>query len=306
MSTSNPTTKIIAIVGATGNQGSSVAKTFLTLRPHWHVRALTRDPTSPASRELAAQGAEVVRADLEDPASLEAAVAGAHAVFLNTDFWAPYRTCIGFETEMRHARHVVAAVAKTALASLERLVYSALAPLREASDGRYTHSYHWDSKAAAAAWIASSASGVADKASYIYIGAYSTNPLVIPKKNPQGEYEVVLPAGRGMRMPVLDIEASTGPFVRCLVEDEPSNTNLLAYDEYLDVGGLMRAWTEAVESTAENDSSSSSSKKPQPPRFVQMDLHEMSRATGLPLEVLEAPPFVEEFGYMGGCERRLR
>lgn len=314
MSTSNPTTKIIAIVGATGNQGSSVAKTFLTLRPHWHVRALTRDPTSPASRELAAQGAEVVRADLEDPASLEAAVAGAHAVFLNTDFWAPYRTSlaagetqdaasrIGFETEMRHARHVVAAVAKTAPASLERLVYSALAPLREASGGRYTHSYHWDSKAAAAAWIASSASGVADKASYIYIGAYSTNPLVIPKKNPQGEYEVVLPAGRGMRMPVLDIEASTGPFVRCLVEDEPSNTNLLAYDEYLDVGGLMRAWTEAVESTAENDSSSSSSssKKPQPPRFVQMDLHEMSRATGLPLEVLEAPPFVEEFGYMGG------
>ncbi|KAK8058277.1 hypothetical protein PG994_008725 [Apiospora phragmitis] len=31
-----------------------------------------------------------------------------------------------------------------------------------------------------------------------------------------------------------------------------------------------------------------------------MGIDEMSRETGLPLEVLEAPPFVEEFGYMGG------
>ncbi|KAK8035407.1 hypothetical protein PG993_010402 [Apiospora rasikravindrae] len=309
MNTTSPiTSKVIVVVGATGHQGSSVVRTFLALRPHWHVRALTRDPTSSTARNLAAQGAEVVRADLEGDdagASLEAAFVGAHAIFLNTDFWAPYRTAlaageaqdaasrIGFETEMRHARNAVTAAAKSA---------------------GYIHSYHWDSKAAAASWIASSASGVAGKASYIYVGAYSTNPLVIPhklkKENSQqqqqqpgmttrigaaadDEYEYVmrLPAGRGMRMPVLDIAASTGPFVRCLVEDEPANTNLLAYDEYLDVDGLLRAWTEAVSSDDEYWLQ---------PWFVQMDLHEMSRATGLPLEVLEAPPFVEEFGYMGG------
>lgn len=306
MSTSTPTTtpKTIVIVGATGNQGASVVQTFLALRPHWHVRALTRDPTSAAAQKLVAQGIEVVQADLEAPpaSSLEPAFAGAHAVFLNTDFWAPHRAAlaagetqdaasrIGFETEMRHSRNAVTAASKSA--SLERLVYSALAPLREASGGKYTHSYHWDSKAAAAAWIASPASGVADKTSYIYIGAYSTNPLLVPNKSQKdGEYKVVLPAGRAMRMPALDVAASTGPFVRCLVEDEPANTNLLAYDEYLDVDGLMRAWTEAVSATSSN--------QPQP-RFVQMDIHEMSRATQLPLEVLEAPPFVEEFGYMGG------
>lgn len=336
-STSTP--KIIVVVGATGHQGSSVVRTFLALRPHWHVRALTRDPTSAAAQHLAAQGAEVVQADLDDDApasssssssSLEAAFAGAHAVFLNTDFWAPYRAALaagatqdaasrlGFETEMRHARHAVAAAAKAA-STLERLVYSALAPLREASGGKYTHSYHWDSKAAAASWIASPASGLADRASYIYVGAYSTNPLLVPqkmkkeKKSQQGvsadtgeeedeyEYVVRLPAGRGMRIPVLDIAASTGPFVRCLVEDETVNTNLLAYDEYLDVDGLMQAWTKAV-----GDSFSSEQQKKQspPPRFVQMGIHEMSRTTGLPLEVLEAPPFVEEFGYMGGVSGR--
>ncbi|KAK8100254.1 hypothetical protein PG999_010628 [Apiospora kogelbergensis] len=312
MSASESTTttpKTIVVVGATGFQGSSVVQTFLALRPHWHVRALTRDTTSAAAQKLAAAGAEVVCADLEaSAAALAPAFAGAHAVFLNTDFWAPYRTAlaagesqdaasrIGFETEMRHARNAVAAAAAASPNCLERVVYSALAPLREASGGKYTHSYHWDSKAAVAAWIASSASGVADKASYIYIGAYSTNPLVIPKRGDGDDvYEVFLTAGRGMRMPVLDVETSAGPFVRCLVEDEAAKTNLLAYDEYLDVDGLMRAWTEAVSATADDSSSPHLQ-----PRFVQMDLHEMNRATGLPLEVLEAPPFIEEFGYMGG------
>ncbi|KAK7954559.1 hypothetical protein PG988_015253 [Apiospora saccharicola] len=328
----NPNPKIIVVVGATGHQGSSVVRTFLALRPHWHVRALTRDPTSAASQRLSAQGAEVIQADLDSssPSSsspLEAAFAGAHAVFLNTDFWAPYRTALaagstqaaaslaGFETEMRHARHAVAAAAKAASSTLERLVYSALAPLRSASGGKYTHSYHWDSKAAAAAWIASPASGLADRASCIYIGAYSTNPLVIPQKmkketksreekeeeeeEEEEEYKYVmrLPAGRGMRTPVLDIAASTGPFVRCLVEDEPANTNLLAYDEYLDVDGLMQAWTEAVRDTSP---SSEQQQEQLQPQFVQMDIHEMNRTIGLPLEVLEAPPFIEEFGYMGG------
>ncbi|KAK7911323.1 hypothetical protein PG985_013804 [Apiospora marii] len=323
----NPTPKIIVVVGATGHQGSSVVRTFLALRPHWHVRALSRDPTSAAAQRLSAQGAEVIQADLDDSSSsstssLEAAFAGAHAVFLNTDFWAPYRAALaagstqdaasrlGFETEMRHARHAVAAAAKVASSTLERLVYSALAPLRAASGGKYTHSYHWDSKAAAAAWIASPASGLADRASYIYVGAYSTNPLLVPQRvkkekaagaGEEDEYEYVvrLPAGRGMRMPVLDIAASTGPFVRCLVEDEPPNTNLLAYDEYLDVDGLMQAWTKAVADSSSSGQEQEHSPPPRP-RFVQMDIHEMSRATGLPLEVLEAPPFVEEFGYMGG------
>lgn len=342
MSSNNPITpKIIAVVGATGHQGSSVVQAFLALRPRWHVRALTRDPTSAAAQRLSAQGAEVVQADLDEDedaggalssssSSLEAALAGAHAIFLNTDFWAPYRAALaagethdaasrrGFATEMRHARNAVAAAAKAASATLERLVYSALAPLREASGGRYTHSYHWDSKAAAAAWIASPASGLADRASYIYVGAYSTNPLIMPqkmqkkKKNQQEtadadadededeecEYILRLPAGRKMRMPVLDIAASTGPFVRCLAEDEPANTNLLAYDEYLDVDGLMQAWTEAVGDSPPYEQQQQS--PPLQPRFVQMGIHEMSRATGLPLEVLEAPPFVEEFGYMGG------
>lgn len=78
--------KIIVVIGATGNQGSSVANTFLGL-PEWHVRALTRNPSSDASELLAAKGAEVVQGDLAEPSSLAKAFENANAIFLNTDFW---------------------------------------------------------------------------------------------------------------------------------------------------------------------------------------------------------------------------
>ena len=78
--------KLIVVTGATGKQGSSVANTFLTL-PYWHVRALTRNPSSEASKSLAARGAEVIHADFDDEASLTKAFENAHAIFLNTIFW---------------------------------------------------------------------------------------------------------------------------------------------------------------------------------------------------------------------------
>jgi uncharacterized protein YbjT (DUF2867 family) len=60
--------KIIAIVGATGAQGGGL------------VRANK-------AKALAELGAEVVKADLDDQPSLEAAFAGAHGVFCVTNFW---------------------------------------------------------------------------------------------------------------------------------------------------------------------------------------------------------------------------
>lgn len=39
--------KLLVVIGATGNQGGSVARRFL-LDPSYSVRALTRNPTSPA------------------------------------------------------------------------------------------------------------------------------------------------------------------------------------------------------------------------------------------------------------------
>src|SRR5690554_6350854 len=71
--------KTILVVGATGQQGGSVAR---ALRAYgWRVRALVRDPASPGAKGLSAIGIETVRGDFSDPASLAAAVAGVYGVF---------------------------------------------------------------------------------------------------------------------------------------------------------------------------------------------------------------------------------
>ena len=71
--------KTIVVTGATGNQGGATARYLLA--DGWHVRALVRDDTAPAAAALAAAGAELVRGDLDDPASLETAVRGAYGVY---------------------------------------------------------------------------------------------------------------------------------------------------------------------------------------------------------------------------------
>ena len=78
--------KIIAVVGATGSQGGSLVRAVLDDPDGPFVaRALTRNPDSAKAAELAARGAEVVRADLNDEASMTAAFDGAYGAFVVTD-----------------------------------------------------------------------------------------------------------------------------------------------------------------------------------------------------------------------------
>jgi uncharacterized protein YbjT (DUF2867 family) len=74
-----PTGKTIVVVGATGLQGGVV--TAHLLAGGWKVRALTRDPGSERSAALVKAGAQIVRAEMDDVASLNAATEGAYGVF---------------------------------------------------------------------------------------------------------------------------------------------------------------------------------------------------------------------------------
>ena len=66
--------KIIAVVGATGNQGGGLVRAILgDSSGSFAVRALTRDPDSEKAQELAKLGAEVVQADLDSAPTVRAA-----------------------------------------------------------------------------------------------------------------------------------------------------------------------------------------------------------------------------------------
>ncbi|MBB3086690.1 NmrA/HSCARG family protein [Geodermatophilus sabuli] len=71
---------LLAVVGATGQQGGATARALLDAGAR--VRALVRDPAK--AGDLAGRGAELVRADLQDPDSLRTAFRGAQRVFAMT------------------------------------------------------------------------------------------------------------------------------------------------------------------------------------------------------------------------------
>jgi uncharacterized protein YbjT (DUF2867 family) len=80
--------KIIAVTGATGAQGGGLVRAILDAPDGGFIaRAITRNPDSDSARRLAADGAQVVQADLDDEASLTRAFTGAHGAFCMTNFW---------------------------------------------------------------------------------------------------------------------------------------------------------------------------------------------------------------------------
>jgi uncharacterized protein YbjT (DUF2867 family) len=85
MSISPKDKRVVAVVGATGRQGGGLVRSIAAdPDSRFTVRALTRDAGSPRAKELAGLGAEVVPADLDDPASVEAAFTGAYGAFCVT------------------------------------------------------------------------------------------------------------------------------------------------------------------------------------------------------------------------------
>jgi len=73
--------KIIAVVGATGQQGKGVVNALLK-EGSFKVRAITRNPD-----KYNGNANEVVKGDLTDLQSLTDAFKGAHGVFVVTNFW---------------------------------------------------------------------------------------------------------------------------------------------------------------------------------------------------------------------------
>lgn len=79
--------KIITVIGATGTQGSGVVR-GLSGKPGYEVRAVTRNVDSDKAKAMSdLPGVTMVKADLDDLASLEKAFEGAYGVYLVTNFW---------------------------------------------------------------------------------------------------------------------------------------------------------------------------------------------------------------------------
>jgi len=125
--------KVIAVTGATGQQGGAVARKLLD--DGWKVRALTRDTDKPAAQELASLGAEIVAGDMEDRAQLDSAFKDVYGVFSVQNYWLPN---VQYEGEIKQGKNVADA-AKAA--GVQHLIFSSVGSAHRGMGQR-----HFDSK----------------------------------------------------------------------------------------------------------------------------------------------------------------
>jgi uncharacterized protein YbjT (DUF2867 family) len=188
--------KIIAVVGATGAQGGGLARAILAdPSSGFSVRAITRDPNKDNAKALAAKGAEVVSANLDDVESLKKAFAGAHGVFGVTNFWEHFSA----EKEKAQAKNIADA-AKAA--GVTHVIWSTFEDTRELmspDDKRMPflqEKYrvpHFDGKAEAEAFFA----GV--PTTFLLTTFYWDNLYMFglaPKRGDDGKYSWAFPMGQ--------------------------------------------------------------------------------------------------------------
>ena len=187
--------KIIAVVGSTGAQGGSLVEAILN-DPNggFAARAITRDRTSDKARAIAAKGAEVVQADLDDVESLRKAFAGAYGVYAVTNFWEHFSG----EKEKAQAKNIADAAEA---AGVSHVIWSTLEDTRKlmkADDRRMPmlqEKYrvpHFDAKAEANAYF----KGLPTTflvTSFYWDNLYSFG--LAPKKGADGRYEWTFPMG---------------------------------------------------------------------------------------------------------------
>ena len=187
--------KIIAVVGATGSQGGGLVQAILS-DPNggFAARAITRDPSKDKAKALAAQGAEVVTADIDDVESLKKAFAGAYGVYGVTNFWEHFSG----EKEKAQAKNIADAARA---AGVKHVIWSTLEDTRKlmaADDKRMPmlqEKYrvpHFDAKAEANAYF----EGL--PVTYLVTSFYWDNLYLFglaPKKDDKGVYSWTFPMG---------------------------------------------------------------------------------------------------------------
>ncbi len=186
--------RIITVFGATGAQGGGLARAILA-RPDsgFTVRAVTRKPDSDAAKALAQAGAQVVAANMDEPASVQRALDGAYGAFCVTNFWEHFSP----ERELAQAAAMADGAAK---AGVQHVIWSTLEDTRTffAPDGKRMpvlqgkyNVPHFDAKGEADRLFTSKV-----PTTLLYTSFYWDNLIHFgmgPKKGPDGVLAFTLP-----------------------------------------------------------------------------------------------------------------
>ncbi|KAH7108583.1 NAD(P)-binding protein [Auriculariales sp. MPI-PUGE-AT-0066] len=224
---------LVAVVGATGKQGSSVVAGLGGSNKPYRVRGFTRDPSKPAAQILAEQGVEVVAVNVaaENADAVREAFRGVDIAFIMTTFWEHYSK----EKEIEDGKMLIDAAHA---AGAKRIIWSTLRSVEAASGGKYRNVNHFESKYQVAEYGRQKLAGTDVAFVSVEPGAYmqlftSHNPIMM-RKDEDNKVTLFLPISSTFGLGAIDIR-DFGKFIAAAIEDP-------AYAH----GGDMVAATEAL------------------------------------------------------------
>ncbi|KAI0835707.1 NAD(P)-binding protein [Hypoxylon sp. FL0890] len=281
--------KVLAVFGATGQQGSSTVNYVLNdpeLSQKYKIRAITRDVDSEKAKQLK-EKVEVVRGDPLNRTSLSTALTGAHTVFIMTvNYFSPDGPDMQY-----NSGKTIADVAVEKGASY--IIFSTLPPIKEISGGKYTSS-PFDVKAEIEKYIR----GLPIKSSFLSAGSFMENfqsqAILALQPAPDGTWVMARHFSPKSKWPLIDVVGDTGKFVGAILADP---------DKY--EGKTLCAATAIY--TLEEIIATISKTAGKTVVFKHISLDDFKKT--LPPEIADTATeffnYVEEFGYYGPDTEKL-
>ncbi|CAM1511973.1 Fc.00g094860.m01.CDS01 [Cosmosporella sp. VM-42] len=207
---------ILAVFGATGQQGSSVVNYVLNdpeLSQKFKVRAITRDANSEKAKQLKEKNVEVVSGDSSDRASIQAALTSVHTVYIMT---VPDFSPDAVQVEFNSAKTMAdVAVEK----GVKYIIFSTLPSVIEMSGGKYTQVTPFDAKAKAEQYIR----GLPIKSAFCSLGSFMENlqsqTFLAPQPSPDGTWVMTRPVSSKVQQPLINAVGDTGKFVGAILAE---------------------------------------------------------------------------------------
>jgi uncharacterized protein YbjT (DUF2867 family) len=204
---------LLAVFGATGNQGNSTANFVLSdpeLSHRYAVRAISRNTSHPKMQDLKSKGAELAQADLDDPASLPAALEGVEYLFFitTTQYQGSSR-----EVETRQAKNICSAALKE---GVKYIIFSSMSHPFKISNGKLKNVEHFDDKAEIEEYIRS----LPVKSAFFAPGSFMQNFIthVCPRPNGDGTFAISNVIKPDTLVPLIDI-TDTGKWIGAILAD---------------------------------------------------------------------------------------
>ncbi|MCJ1320229.1 NmrA-like domain-containing protein 1 [Xylographa vitiligo] len=206
--------KLLAVFGATGQQGGSIVSHVLKdveLASQYRIRALTRDPSSPSAQALQKLEVEVVKADLNDDASLHDAMRGAHTVFALTV------PTFGPNAKVQEVTRGKAMADIAVAEGLQYIIFSTLPHVTTVSGGKYTNVTAWDAQAEIEEYIRS----LPVKSAFFSPGSFMQNfkQIMAPRPTGSGTYVISRPVSPKSLLPLIDTAGDTGKYVGAILAE---------------------------------------------------------------------------------------